>query len=68
MEAFREHLDPERFVPLVKAGSLSEQTFTKACLSCEAFLASPEPFPKSTTIVNNPQQAYPHSRSISGVA
>ncbi len=44
MEAFREHLDPERFVPLVKAGSLSEQTFTKTCLSCEAFLASPEPF------------------------
>jgi hypothetical protein len=26
------------------------------------------PFPRSTTIMNNPQQAYPHSRSISAVA
>ena len=44
MEVFREHLDPERFVPLVKAKLLSEATFVQARASFERFLASRERF------------------------
>lgn len=44
IEAFREHLDPERFVPLVKAGLLSEEAFSQARASAERFFASPERF------------------------
>lgn len=44
IEAFREHLDPERFVPLIKAGLLSEEAFAQARASAERFFASPERF------------------------
>jgi SAM-dependent methyltransferase len=44
MGAFREHLDPERFVPLVRANLLSEEAFAQARASFERFLASPEHF------------------------
>jgi hypothetical protein len=36
---------------------------TREVLGC----MTEEPFPRSTTIMNNPQQAYPHSRKMSGV-
>ena len=42
--AFQEHLNPERFIPLVQAGLLAEEVFTQAQASAERFFASPERF------------------------
>ncbi len=41
IEAFLEYFDPQRFLPLVQAGLLSEETFARACASSERFLESP---------------------------
>jgi ubiquinone/menaquinone biosynthesis C-methylase UbiE len=44
IEAFREHLAPERFAPLVEAGFLSHDEFAGACAGVSRFFASPEHF------------------------
>jgi ubiquinone/menaquinone biosynthesis C-methylase UbiE len=41
IEAFLEYFDPQRLLPLVHAGLLSEETFAQAYASSERFLASP---------------------------
>ena len=44
IEAFREHLNPERFVPLMKVGLLAEEVVAQARASAERFFISPEHF------------------------
>jgi ubiquinone/menaquinone biosynthesis C-methylase UbiE len=44
IEAFQQHLDPERLLPLVKRGLITEQELADAYASYEQFLANPHHF------------------------
>jgi ubiquinone/menaquinone biosynthesis C-methylase UbiE len=65
IDAFREHLDPERFVPLVKAGLLSEEAFALAHTSAERFFASPERFVMMLWFMACGQKPEAYSKDVS---